>query len=89
LHVRTRQSGGQHEEDVMQVRSRKYADYIRARPAAPCAQCGKMLFGPEWSEYLSDRQVRHLWLCSSCNYEFETLVVFPPDTVRQREDQAA
>lgn len=73
----------------MQVRSLKYANYIRSRPAAPCAQCGKMLFGPEWSEYLSDRQVRHLWLCSSCSYEFETLVVFPAEATEQHEDRAA
>lgn len=73
----------------MQVRSRKYADYVRARPTAPCAQCGKMLFGPEWSEYLNNRQVRHLWLCSFCGYDFETLVVFPAEASDRRGDEAA
>jgi hypothetical protein len=48
-----------------------------ARPAVECAQCGKHLFAPEWSEYLDDRHVRHLWACESCDYSFETLVRFP------------
>lgn len=73
----------------MQVRSHRFADYVRARPAAPCAQCGTMLFGPEWSEYLNHRQVRHLWLCSSCGYDFETLVVFPAEAAEQHKDHAA
>jgi len=47
------------------------------------------LFGPEWSEYLNDRQVRHLWFCSSCGYDFETLVVFPAATAIDRGDEAA
>ena len=70
----------------MQVRSHKHADYIRSRPAIPCAQCGKMLFAPEWSEYINDRQARHLWMCSACGYDFETLVVFP---AVERDDEAA
>jgi ribosomal protein L37AE/L43A len=69
----------------MQVRSHKYADYIRSRPVAPCAQCGKLLYGPEWSEYLNHRQVRHLWFCASCGYDFETLVVFPAELAEQSE----
>lgn len=73
----------------MQVRSHKFANYVRSRPAAPCAQCGKMLFGPEWSEYLDQRQVRHLWFCASCDYDFETLVVFPAEASTRRSDQAA
>ena len=42
-----------------------------------CAQCGEVMFMPEWSEYLSDHRVRHLWACDCCGYRFETLVVFP------------
>ena len=70
----------------MQVRS---SEYIRARPATPCAQCGKTLFSPEWSDYLNRRQVRHLWFCSSCGYDFETLVVFPAEDSDRRDDEAA
>ena len=48
-----------------------------ARPMVECAQCGKHLFAPEWSEYLDARHVRHLWACEACDYQFETLVRFP------------
>lgn len=41
-----------------------------------CAQCGESLFMPEWSEYVSERQVRHLWVCDACGYQFETTVAF-------------
>jgi hypothetical protein len=70
----------------MQVRSHKLTSYIESKPAAPCAQCGRTLFAPEWSEYLGDRRVRHLWMCATCDYHFETLVVFPAEpAVRQDE----
>jgi len=35
------------------------------------------LLAPEWSEYLDDRRVRHLWCCDACGYEFETEVYYP------------
>jgi hypothetical protein len=47
------------------------------RPIAPCAQCGQALFAPEWTEYLDDHRVRHLWSCEACDYSFETLVRYP------------
>jgi hypothetical protein len=52
------------------------------RPPVECAQCGQHLFAPDWSEYLDDSRVRHLWACEACDYRFETLVRFPP--VRER-----
>ncbi len=48
---------------------------IRPQLFAPCAQCGDTLIGPEWSEHVSERRVRHFWSCDSCNYQFETMVV--------------
>jgi len=42
-----------------------------------CAQCGEMIFLPEWSEYLDRHRLRHLWECEACGYKFETLVSFP------------
>lgn len=45
----------------------------------PCAQCGRSLAAPTWSEFVSERQVRHLWNCDTCEYEFETLVYFSAD----------
>jgi hypothetical protein len=35
------------------------------------------LFAPEWSEYLDDRRIRHLWCCDGCGYEFESEVCYP------------
>lgn len=45
-----------------------------------CAQCGDVLVAPEWSEHVSDRCVRHLWLCDACGYEFETSVFLRAQT---------
>lgn len=42
----------------------------------PCAQCGAKLIAPVWSEYVDETQVRHLWNCEDCSYQFETHVVF-------------
>jgi ribosomal protein L37AE/L43A len=47
-------------------------NYIR-KPN-PCAQCGEPLIAPAWSEQLSERRVRYAWECSTCDYEFETVV---------------
>jgi hypothetical protein len=61
----------------MELRSRTSPAAAQSRPVLPCAQCGKTLFAPEWSEYLDDRRVRHLWSCEACDYQFESLVCFP------------
>jgi hypothetical protein len=50
--------------------------FSRSRPVAACAQCGARLYVPEWSEYLDDTHVRHLWQCDACDYAFETTVRF-------------
>ena len=42
----------------------------------PCAQCGASLIAPVWSEFVAEHQVRHLWNCDTCEYEFETQVFF-------------
>jgi len=60
---------------------------LRTRPrkiASPplvnlCAQCGQPIYMPQWSEYLHEHRVRHLWACEQCDYKFETLVYFPED----------
>lgn len=62
---------------VMELRSRNARAFYQSRPAVPCAQCGVMVFAPEWSEYLDDRRIRHLWSCEACDYEFETEVCYP------------
>ena len=57
--------------------SRNVGAFPRSRPVLPCAQCGETLFAPEWSEYVDDRRIRHLWECEACSYRFETLVCYP------------
>ena len=42
----------------------------------PCAQCGKPIVAPTWSEHVNERCVRHVWACEACGYEFETAVYF-------------
>ena len=44
---------------------------------AGVAQCFERIYAAEWSEYLDDCHVRHLWVCEACGYHFETLVKFP------------
>jgi hypothetical protein len=61
----------------MKLSSRGVQNFYRSRPFKPCAQCGTMLFAPEWSEYLDDNHIRHLWSCDDCGYEFETHVRYP------------
>ncbi len=39
-----------------------------------CVQCGTELIAPEWSEYRSKQQNRHLWRCWKCDFCFETVV---------------
>jgi uncharacterized protein with PIN domain len=39
-----------------------------------CEQCDGALTIPEWSEQISARCVRHLWLCDNCGYQFESWI---------------
>jgi len=48
----------------------------RSRPLIKCAQCGEHLYLPEWSEYLDQSSVRHIWKCETCDYAFETTVSY-------------
>ena len=41
-----------------------------------CAKCGELVMAPEFSEYLSCYDVRHMWVCDGCDYRFETLIRF-------------
>ena len=44
-----------------------------------CVRCNYTLIAPDWSEYVSEHQVRHSWSCESCGNQFETLDdVHPP-----------
>lgn len=60
----------------MEPVSRKSRPFVQSRPVVECAQCGVHIFAPDWSEYLEDNRVRHLWACDTCDYQFETTVSF-------------
>jgi ribosomal protein L37AE/L43A len=53
-----------------------YRERAEPRPQNACAQCGEILFMPEWSEHVDERRVRHLWRCDACGYGFETTVYY-------------
>ena len=43
-------------------------------PTIKCAQCGEQLIVPEWSEYVDEYRVRHIWKCEPCHYSFEATI---------------
>jgi hypothetical protein len=46
------------------------------RPMINCGQCGEHLFVPQWTEYVDQYRVRHLWECEACDYAFETAATY-------------
>jgi len=40
---------------------------------AQCPRCKMRVMGDEWSEAVDERQTVHLWHCSMCGNDFETL----------------
>ena len=60
----------------MELRAHSPRTATHQRFANACAQCGEALLMPEWSEYLNEHRVRHVWECESCGYKYETLVTF-------------
>lgn len=61
----------------MRLRPTNLQKLAIARPTVECAQCFARIYAAEWSEYLDQCHVRHLWACDACGYRFETLVKFP------------
>jgi hypothetical protein len=47
----------------------------------PCAQCGKPIAKPIWSEP-GESCVTYVWACLACDYEFTCTAVYP-----QHEEQ--
>jgi hypothetical protein len=37
-----------------------------------CRRCNDKLIAPNWSTYVSERHIRHFWICDSCGQHFET-----------------
>jgi hypothetical protein len=52
----------------------------------PCAQCGKLITRPIWSER-GDHRISFVWSCDACDYQFTTIAIF--DDHPQRDHQAA
>lgn len=46
-----------------------------------CPKCGELVIAPEYPEFSqchSGDEIRHIWVCDSCDYQFDTLVKFKP-----------
>jgi ribosomal protein L37AE/L43A len=57
----------------------------------PCAQCGKPIAAPDWTESGAGR-MSYLWICRACDYRFEAVAFFDaakPQPEREREAIAA
>ena len=42
----------------------------------PCAQCGKPIPIPSWTEADNNR-VHFIWQCKACNYQFQCTAIYP------------
>jgi ribosomal protein L37AE/L43A len=42
----------------------------------PCAQCGKPIAVPDWTESLPGGRTAFLWHCRACDYRFEAVAYF-------------
>ena len=48
-----------------------------------CVRCNYTLIAPNWSEYVSEHQVRHSWSCESCGHQFDVQVSASTKTRRK------
>lgn len=51
------------------------AEELCSPSQVPCAQCGKPIERPEWSEP-GERSISFLWRCAACDYRFTTIAIF-------------
>ena len=49
----------------------------------PCAQCGKPIAAPDWTERLPGGRTAFLWHCRACDYRFEAVAYFGAGIVEQ------
>lgn len=54
----------------------------------PCAQCGKLITSPLWSECERNR-VSYLWSCQACDYQFVTIAILKSEALEVRVRQPA
>jgi ribosomal protein L37AE/L43A len=50
-----------------------------------CPECNDVVFVAAGSEYVTERHVRHLWVCDACGYEFQTSVDLSSSAGEPRE----
>jgi DNA-directed RNA polymerase subunit RPC12/RpoP len=50
------------------------ASDCKPRYQSECVRCGETMFLPEWSGYLDQYRIQHLWECETCGHKFKTLV---------------
>ena len=43
------------------------------RISTMCERCKTHLIAPEWSEAINERETVHIWSCSVCGSEFQTV----------------
>jgi hypothetical protein len=55
------------------------ADFNCSPMQNPCAQCGKPIERPIWSERGRDR-MSFVWSCDACDYQFTTIAIFGEHT---------
>lgn len=60
---------------------------FQSPPFNLCAQCGATLIAPIWAEHLDERNVRNVWSCEACGYQFETSIYFPVREVAEGQPQ--
>jgi hypothetical protein len=77
-HLGSAAKGGNRQEKAM---AKQTGTFARSRLTTfdknICPQCSSWLLAPEWSEHVSEHNVRHSWTCHACGYGFETSVFFP------------
>jgi hypothetical protein len=57
----------------------------RSKFGMTCVQCSNELIAPECSVYRNKGQIRHVWHCPICSACFESLIVFPTDTISMKD----
>ena len=47
-------------------------------PVIKCGKCGELLIAPDYSEFVDEYRVRHIWTCVPCDYSFEATIAGRP-----------
>jgi hypothetical protein len=61
------------------------ADRARRLPFPSCPACNAVLIAASASAHVSERDVRHAWLCEDCGHAFTTTVRLAFRDCRQAE----